>query len=100
MILITIRIEMRPNPLKELRQTLSALQPRMRKEKGFLSSQIFKDLEKQNVICIVQEWETQDDLVAYLSSENHKVLLGAIRLLSESPQFKISAFNLNNKVAF
>lgn len=100
MILTTIRIEMRPNPLKELRQTLSALRPRMRKEKGYLNSLIYQDLEKPNVFCIVQEWETHDDLVAYLSSENHKVLLGAIRLLSESPQFKISTFNLNNEAKF
>jgi quinol monooxygenase YgiN len=94
MILIAIKVKILPNKFKELRQTLDALLARVSKEKGFLNSYIYKDTENDNFFCIMQKWKTQGDLDVYMNSENHKILLGAIRLLAESSQFKITTFLL------
>jgi hypothetical protein len=45
----------------------------------------------------MQEWKTQGDLDVHMKSENHKILLGAVGLLAESPQFKITTFLLKNE---
>jgi quinol monooxygenase YgiN len=94
MILITIRIKISPNQFKELRQTLDALKRRVGKEKGFIESFIYRDVENDDYFCLMQQWKTQEDLDAYIKSENYKILLGAIRLLAESQQFITTTFIL------
>ena len=82
MILVTIKIDVRPAKQKELEQTLSALAVRVRKEEGCVSSEFYREVENENALCVLEQWESQADLDAHLRSDNFRVLRGALKLLN------------------
>jgi len=82
MILVTIKIDVRSAKQKELAQTLSALAVRVRKEAGCVSSTFYREVENENALCVIEEWESQADLDAHLQSDNFRVLRGAVKLLN------------------
>jgi quinol monooxygenase YgiN len=90
MILNLIQMHTLPKKRKELVQTLLSLGGDVRQKKGCLSHHIYEDLENENIISILEEWETQNDLEAYLHSDLFGVLKGAMRLLNTSQQMKFN----------
>ena len=47
-----------------------------------MSSRFYREVENENVLCVIEEWETQADLDVHLQSDNYRVLRGAVRLLN------------------
>ena len=88
MILVTIKIAVRSTKQKELAQTLCALAGLVRKEAGCVSSAFYCDVEKENALCILEEWATRANLDAHLRSDNFRVLRGAVKLLNGSAQMR------------
>ena len=88
MILVTIKIDVRPTKQKELAQTLCALAGRVRKEAGCLSSRFYRDGENENALSIHAQWATRADLDAHLRSHNFVVLRGALKLLNRPAQMR------------
>ena len=88
MIIVTIKINVRPAKQKELVQTICALSARVRKETGCLSSQFYRGVEDENALCVIEEWATQPDLDAHLGSDNFAVLRGAVKLLNGPAQMQ------------
>ena len=84
MILNLIQMHALPKKRKELVQTLLSLGDDIRQKKGCLSHHIYEDLENENIFSILEKWETQRDLEAYLDSDVFGVLKGAMRLLNKS----------------
>lgn len=89
MILLIIKIDVRPAKQKELVQTMSALVEQVRQEAGCVSSQCYCDAENENALCVLEEWETQADVDAHLRSDHWKVLRGALKLLNGPAKVKI-----------
>ena len=87
--MVTIIIEMKALPEKhlELKQTLEALMESTRKEKGCLSHNVFKDIENDNSLSLVQLWQSREDLDDHLRSDRFTVLMGTQSLLSRPPEF-------------
>jgi len=79
---VTIEFEARPGKFQELYQTLQALLPTIRKEKGCRECRIYRDVEDGEVFFLSGHWEAQTNLENYLRSTNGLALLGAIDLLS------------------
>jgi quinol monooxygenase YgiN len=52
------------------------------KETGCLSSQLYRDVENENALCVLEQWANQSDLDAHLRSDNFSVLRGAVKLLN------------------
>ena len=88
MILVTIKIAVRSTKQKELAQTLCALAGLVRKEVGCVSSAFYCDVEKENALCVLEEWESQADLDTHLGSDNFRVLRGAVKLLNGPAQMR------------
>ena len=84
MILNLMRIDAMPRKRQELKQTLLSMADQVRKTKGCLGYYFYQDLESDNTLCLVQEWESQKDFDAYLSSDLFSILSGATTLLSQS----------------
>jgi len=82
MILVTIKIDVRSTKQNELAQTLCALAGLVRGEAGCESSEFYRGAERENALCVLEEWTTQADLDAHLRSDNFHVLLGAVKLLN------------------
>jgi hypothetical protein len=85
---LTIEIRAKPGKCQELYQTLQALLPTIRKEKGCRDCQVYRDVEDGDVFSISVHWETAASLAHYARSGSGGVLLGAIDLLSESARVR------------
>ncbi len=83
MILVIIRMKVLAEKHKELSQTIVSLIGSLRAEKGCLRCDFCQGMEDENELCILEEWDTRENLNSHLKSEHFKVLRGAMNLLRE-----------------
>jgi quinol monooxygenase YgiN len=86
---VAIEIKAKPGDFQELDQTLEALLPTIRNEKGCRDCRIYQDVEDRDIFHLRIQWESQANLGHYMRSANGMALLGAIELLSERAGVKI-----------
>ena len=67
----------------ELSQTISSLSGSIRMEKGCQRCDFWQSIEDENRLFLLEEWDTQENLMTHLKSEHYKVLRGAMNLLKE-----------------
>ena len=83
MILAIIEMNVRPAKRKELLQTLQAIIQQIRNEKGCRKCSACQDIENKNILRLIEQWTTQQDIDNHLRSELFSVLLGAKNLMCE-----------------
>ncbi len=81
---LTIEITSREGKFRELYQTLKALLPMIRKEKGCLDCRIYRDVEDGVIMFLSTRWEARVDLEHFVRSRSGSALLGAVDLLGET----------------
>jgi quinol monooxygenase YgiN len=86
---LIIEIKAKPGKCQELYQTLQALLPTIRKERGCRDCRISREVEDGEVFFLSSQWERPANLEHYLRSTNGMALLGAINLLSEKARVRI-----------
>jgi quinol monooxygenase YgiN len=89
MVIIFVRMSVRPQKRKELSQTLHSIVGQVRKESGCRNSGFYQDVENENDFFVVSEWETQKDSDKHLRSEIFTVLRGAGSLMRRPPEIVI-----------
>ena len=67
----------------ELSQTIASLSGSIRMEKGCQLCDFCQSIEDENRLFLLEEWDTQENLVTHLKSEHFKVLRWAMNLLKE-----------------
>jgi quinol monooxygenase YgiN len=67
----------------ELSQTIASLSGSTRMEKGCRRCDFCQSIEDENQLFILEEWDTQENLMTHLKSEHFRVLRGAMNLLEE-----------------
>jgi len=88
MVQASIRISVPPEKLKEVLQTFTAILGPIRLERGCLSCKCYLDVELENGICFIEEWQGRADLKAHLRSEHFGVLAGALKLFIKDPEIR------------
>jgi len=88
---LTIELRAKPGKFQELYQTLQALLPTIRKQKGCRGCRISRDVEDGEIFFLWVHWGTQASLEHYIRSTNGIALLGAIDVLSETARVKIGS---------
>jgi quinol monooxygenase YgiN len=91
MVKLTIEVKAKQGKIQELYQTLQALLPTMRKEKGCRDCRIYQDVEDGDVFFLSVDWGEQTDLSCYMRSSSGSALLGAADLLSETAQVRVGS---------
>jgi quinol monooxygenase YgiN len=86
---LTIKVWTKPGKFQELHQTLLMLLPTMRKEKGCNNSQLYRNVEDEEVLFLSAQWDDCEVLGRYLLSEYGSAILGGIDLLGETVKVKI-----------
>ena len=81
---LTIEIRAKQGKFQELYQTLQALLPMIRDEKGCLDCHTYRDVEDEEVLFLSVQWKSLANLEHYMQSESGSALLGAIDLLGET----------------
>jgi quinol monooxygenase YgiN len=89
MIDATIKLTVPPEKRKELLQTFKAILDPIRREQGCISCNCYVDIEAENNIFFVAEWETREDLDIHLRSA-HFGVLSAMKLLKKEPKVKFN----------
>jgi quinol monooxygenase YgiN len=83
MILLTIRMNVLPEKSMELSQTIASLSGSTRMEKGCQSCDFCQSIDDENQFFLIEEWDTQKNLMTHLKSESFKVIRGTMNLLQE-----------------
>ena len=89
MIIARITMAARPEKRKEVIQTLLSLIEPTLLEKGCLSYQVLQNIEDEDVIILLKEWKTREDLDHHMRSDRFGVLLGTKILLNEQLNIQI-----------
>ena len=83
MILVIIRMKVLNEKRLELSQTIASLIGPIRTEKGCRRCDFFQSMEDENELCLLEEWDPQENLMRHLRSGRFRVLRGAMNLLQE-----------------
>jgi len=83
MILIITGMKVLSEKRMELSQTITSLSGSIRMEKGCQRFDFSQSIEDENRLFLLEEWDTQENLMTHLKSEHFKVLRGAMNLLKE-----------------
>ena len=83
MILVIIRMKVLPEKRMEMSQTIASLMGSIRTEKGCRRCDFCQSMEDENRLFLLEEWDTEENLVSYLKSARYRVLRGAMNLLKE-----------------
>ena len=83
MILVVIRMKVLPEKCKELSQTVSSLMVMIRTEKGCRRCDFYRNMEDENELSLMEEWDTRESLKNHMESERFRILRGAMNLLEE-----------------
>jgi quinol monooxygenase YgiN len=81
MILVITRMKVLSEKRMELSQTIASLYGSIRMEKGCRRCDFCQDMEDENRLFLLEEWETKENLKDYLKSGHFKVFRGAMSLL-------------------
>lgn len=84
------RITVPPEHRRELCLTISSLLERIRRENGCRAYLFYGEVEDQNSLMLISEWETPTAWENHLNSANFAVLLGSLRLLSDRSNLDFS----------
>jgi quinol monooxygenase YgiN len=90
MIDASIKLTVAPEKRKELIQTFKALLGPIRCEQGCISCDCYVDIEAENVILFKEQWKTREDLDNHLRSVHYSVLIEAMKLFSQKPEFSFN----------
>ena len=83
MILVIIRMKVLSEKRMELSQTIASLSGSIRMEEGCRRCDFCQSIEDENRLFLLEEWDTQENLMTHLKSEHFRVLRGAMNLLRE-----------------
>lgn len=85
MVISTLKIVTLPQSRAEVVRTLSAQLGPTSVQPGCLRCHLYRDVEDQGTITLVEEWESQVELDCRLRSEDYRLVLAAIELAQEPP---------------
>ncbi len=90
---VTVKLKLLPEHQVEFFQTVRSLELDMTEQKGFKKSAIHHDINDKTAFSLVVEWDTEDDLKHYLLAEKFKILLGALKVLSQQAEISCTGIS-------
>jgi quinol monooxygenase YgiN len=90
MIIVTLRMTVRPDKRRDFMESIRGMLEPTRVERGCISYRLYEDIENKNIFTLVEEWKTRDDLEKHVRTNNYRMFLGLMDLLSEPYQWRFS----------
>ncbi len=91
MYLATITIELPRKRRKEAFETIRTLTSHVLIRRGCISSRFYQDIDNENALILVEEWETEEGLIKYVRSDDYRKLLSLIDLSINKPVIRFIA---------
>jgi len=89
-ILVTLRMIVRPERRSDLLETMRGMLEPARVERGCQSYRFYEDVENRNAFVLLESWATQEDLEGHIRTENQQRLLSLMDFLSEQPELRFN----------
>lgn len=89
MITASITLQGQPEKRTEILQTIKGIRDELARDTRCRQVKVYQDLDDENTFFFVENWLTEHDLDAYLSSRLFKVLLGVTPILKEPLEIKL-----------
>jgi quinol monooxygenase YgiN len=83
MIMVILRLNAPSEKRMELSQTIASLIGSIRTEKGCKRCDFYQSIEDENELCLLEGWDSKENLKSYLKSGRFRILRGAMNLLKE-----------------
>lgn len=83
MIVASIRLRLNPENRKELIQTFGSVSATILRQKGCKSCRVYRQVDCDDVIVLIEEWETRGDWESHFRSTEFAVLHGAMDLVKD-----------------
>ncbi|GAB6270596.1 MAG TPA: antibiotic biosynthesis monooxygenase [Syntrophaceae bacterium] len=83
MVLVVTRMKVISEKRMELSQTIASLSVSIRKEKGCKRCDCCQSIEDEDRLFLLEEWDTEENLMAHMKTEHFRITLGAMNLLQE-----------------
>ena len=87
------RLTVRPEHRRELCLTISALLDRIRNEKGCRTYNFYGEVEDQNSLILIGEWDTLSAWENHIKSDDFAVLIGSVKLLGTRSNLDFSVLS-------
>lgn len=81
-----LRVHVLPAQRAEVQRILRGLLEPTRVRSGCLACHVYQDIEEPDVLSLVQEWASSDDLERYLRSEDRRRLVAVLELATQPPE--------------
>ena len=86
MIIATVRVDISPSNLGSAVEILKSITGNVITATGFLGYRIYRDLEDENILCLVEEWESLADLEKYIDSDEYREMLALMDMSCSPPE--------------
>ncbi len=83
MVLVIIRMKVLSEKRMELSQAIGSLIGSIRTEKGCVRCEFCQNMENEDELFLLEEWDTQKNLMNHLKSGRFRILRGTTNLLKE-----------------
>lgn len=93
MIVATIRLRINQENRKELTQTFGSLSAAILLQKGCKSCRVYRQVDSDEVIVLIEEWETRGDWESHFRSNEFAVLHGAMDLVNDPESIEFMLLN-------
>jgi len=89
-ILVTLKMIIRPEMRQDFLETMRGMLEPTRVERGCLSYCLYEDIENRTTFVLLEKWATQKDLESHIRTDNQRRLLALMDLLSEQPELQFN----------
>jgi quinol monooxygenase YgiN len=86
---LTVEMQARSEKTQELYQTLQAILPSIRGEKGCRDCRIWQDVEDGEIFFLAVEWKSREGLEQAMRSGSGGAFLGAVELLAATVRVRL-----------
>lgn len=93
MIVTTIRIQTTAENRKEILQTFRSLSGPIRGEDGCKSCRLYREVENEEIVIVIEEWDSKDHWDEHLRSEQFAVMMGAMSLLQQPESVEVQVLD-------
>ncbi len=85
MILVVTRMKVLSEKRLELSQTIASLSSSIRMENGCRRCDFCRSIEDEDQLFLLEEWDTRENLITHMQSDNARVFRGGAQNLLQEP---------------
>lgn len=88
MLIASVRMTLPPEREDEMLRTMRLLLGPTRVKPGCIGCTLYREVENENAVVLVEEWESEHDLYKHIRSYEYRVILALMDMSKEPPEIR------------